>query len=79
MRHAIYILPTLLTVTTADAQAFVGRWYSDSSMECKGEKGSRVTPLVYTAKGVFGMEPPLPDRQLDAKRDRHRIDPSLPG
>jgi hypothetical protein len=66
MRHAISILLTLLAVNAAtaqasaqaNAQAFVGRWYSDSLMECKGERGSRVAPLEYTAKEVFGLESP---------------------
>jgi len=63
MRHAILILLTLLTVSAAstqaaNAQAFVGRWYSEDLMECKGQRGSRVAPLEYTAKEVFGLEIP---------------------
>jgi hypothetical protein len=66
MRYAISILLTLLAVsaanaqpnTQANAQAFVGRWYSDDATECKGKRGGRVAPLEYTAKEVFGLETP---------------------
>jgi hypothetical protein len=70
VRHAISILLTLLTVNAANAQAsaqasaqanaqaFVGRWYGEDVMECKGKRGGRVAPLEYTAKEVFGLETP---------------------
>jgi hypothetical protein len=62
MRYAIYGLSSLLAVSAANAQAnvqaFVGRWYSEDIMECKGKRGDRVAPLEYTANEVFGMETP---------------------
>jgi hypothetical protein len=66
VRYAISILLTLLAVNAANtqasaqanAQAFVGRWYSEDIMACKGKRGGRVAPLEYTAKEVFGLETP---------------------
>jgi hypothetical protein len=66
MRYAISTLLTLLAVSAADAQpntqasaqAFVGRWYGEDVMECKGKRGGRVAPLEYTAREVFGLETP---------------------
>jgi hypothetical protein len=56
MRYAIYVLLTLLTINTAHAQAFVGRWYFGDAKACKGEKGGTQGLLVYTAKEFFGYE-----------------------
>jgi hypothetical protein len=58
MRYAISILLTLLTVNMAKAQTFVGRWYGETILECKGKRGDRVAPLEYTATEVFGLEHP---------------------
>lgn len=56
MRHAFYVLLTLLTFDAASAQAFVGRWYFGDVKACKGEKGGTQGLLVYTAKEFYGYE-----------------------
>jgi hypothetical protein len=48
--------PLNLTKQKPSPTSYIGKWYSDDKSECKGKPGEPGSPLVYTAKRIFGQE-----------------------